>query len=406
MSEQPINVPPEKGPPGVAPRRPLALRLAHGGPFFHIQRKLGLVHETDLRAWPRAALYVSLAWAVPLFLTLPILSGSSSAMSDYLSDPAPLSRFLIGVGCFILAEKRIEATVDEKLSQFDHTALVATGSQALQGKAASLAERRKNAGFAEVICLLLAVAASAFAFDSHRDGSVLTWAATQEVDETVITLAGWWCLFVSIPLFFFLFLRCLWRHVVLVGFLHRLACFNLRLVATHPDGKAGLSFFGNYPNAYWPFVFGASCAIAAALWKHAGQSALSATTFATVMGAWLLIVLVFFAAGLLAFSQPIRAVKEASLQKISAQATIFQRSSERHALGENVAANDPSEKEDLAGPDMTKQYEQVGKVSSLLVDRSMLLPLAAAALLPFSVAGATHIPAKEVLSVFKKLLLL
>ena len=41
-----------------------------------------------------------------------------------------------------------------------------------------------------------------------------------------------------------------------------------------------------------------------------------------------------------------------------------------------------------------------------MLDRSALLPLAAAALLPLAAAGATILPYKDLLSILKKLLLL
>jgi hypothetical protein len=42
----------------------------------------------------------------------------------------------------------------------------------------------------------------------------------------------------------------------------------------------------------------------------------------------------------------------------------------------------------------------------MLVNRKTLLPVAAAALIPFAIAGASKLPYKEVFSVLKKLLLI
>jgi hypothetical protein len=72
-----------------------------------------------------------------------------------------------------------------------------------------------------------------------------------------------------------------------------------------------------------------------------------------------------------------------------------------------VIAPDVAEAEQSIEPvDLTKQYEQTRKLSLMLVDRNTLLPVAAAALVPFAIAGATRLPYKEVFSVLKKLLLI
>jgi hypothetical protein len=58
---------------------------------------------------------------------------------------------------------------------------------------------------------------------------------------------------------------------------------------------------------------------------------------------------------------------------------------------------------DVADP--AKQFEATRKMSTLLLDRSALGPVSAAALLPLVAAGSTQLPYKELLSIFKKLLL-
>ena len=43
---------------------------SHGGPFFELQRRLGFLREDALLAGRRAAIFVALAWGVPLILSL------------------------------------------------------------------------------------------------------------------------------------------------------------------------------------------------------------------------------------------------------------------------------------------------------------------------------------------------
>jgi hypothetical protein len=222
-----------------------------------------------------------------------------------------------------------------------------------------------------------------------------------------LTAAGWWSLLVSRPLFWFLFLRCLWRHLVWALLLRRLARLELRLVATHPDGNGGLAFVADYPNAYAIFAFGASSVMAAALAHSLMTESLTITTFGCVAGGWLAIVLALFAFPLSAFTAPLRRLKESTILSYGARATQYQRLSERKLLGGNIAADDPAEAEKQAEvADPGKQFDTSRKLSTILLSRAAVVPVAAAALIPFAIAGATELPYKEVLGVVKKLILL
>ena len=86
----------------------------------------------------------------------------------------------------------------------------------------------------------------------HLD--ISSWAVHAAQVGNSLTLAGWWAIIASNTLFTFLLLRWLWRLCVWGLLLHELAGLELRLVAAHPDGKGGLAFLGQYPNAYATFV--------------------------------------------------------------------------------------------------------------------------------------------------------
>jgi hypothetical protein len=117
------------------------------------------------------------------------------------------------------------------------------------------------------------------------------------------------------------------------------------------------------------------------------------------------IVISFFAYPLSAFTPPLVRLKEQGMSLLGAQATQYYRSAERKAIGRNVFA-DPAPEPDTELTDPGKHYEATRKLSTILVSRAAVVPVAAAALIPFAVAGATKLPYKEVLSVLKKLLLL
>lgn len=381
---------------------------SRGGPFFELQLRLGMLHEDALHAERRAAIFVALGWGVPLLLSL--VQGHAfgpTAGHPYLYDYSAWARFFIATGLFILAEQQVEAGLRVKLRQFVRAPILAPNSFEAAAEAVATALRRRNLRAAEIVCLALAYAASMTWFGLLLKAETSTWAAQVGEDGASVTLAGWWAFIFSAPLFYFLLLRGLWRYIVWALLLWRVASLELRLVASHPDGKAGLAFIAEYPNAYAMFVFGLSSSSAIAVVKHVFEHGVSSVTFGYIITAWLAIVIAVFAFPLLAFSRPLADLKEKSLQILSAQATQYHRAAERALLGRNTAANDALEAE-LTPPvaDPSLQYGVSQKLSIFLMSRSAIVPLAGAALVPFAIAGATRLPYKEVITLVKKLLVL
>ncbi|WP_052182582.1 hypothetical protein [Rhizobium sp. YS-1r] len=369
-----------------------------GGPFYDLQKRFALLEDHALRAGPRALIFTALAWLVPLVLSI-------TDPRSYLADPGVWAKFLIAVGAFLLAEQQVECGLRMKLGQFVRAPLIAPHSLPAAGDAVAMALRRRDSALAEAVCLGFGIMLSVVAFTGISPAA--SWAVDPAPDGPRITPAGWWALFVSLPLFGFLFLRGLWRHLVWALLLRKIATLDLRLVATHPDGNGGLAFLADYPNAYMLSVLGASSAVAAAVAKHLAHETISMTTFTSITGGWLAIVLALFVLPLAAFSSPLVRLKESGVLVCGAQATRFQRATERKALGANVVADSPEERDEKEETsDVSKQFDAFRKLSGVLVNRFAVLPVAAAALLPFAIAGAMKLPFKEVFSVLKKLLLL
>jgi hypothetical protein len=57
-------------------------------------------------------------------------------------------------------------------------------------------------------------------------------------------------------------------------------------------------------------------------------------------------------------------------------------------------------------PDTAKLYTAASKLSTFLISRAAIVPVAAAALLPLVAAGATRLPIRELLTIARGLLLL
>jgi hypothetical protein len=70
-----------------------------------------------------------------------------------------------------------------------------------------------------------------------------------------LTAAGFWYVFVSIPILPFILLRWYLRLFIWFRFLWHVSRIHLNLISTHPDRCAGLSFLGKSAYAFGPILF-------------------------------------------------------------------------------------------------------------------------------------------------------
>jgi hypothetical protein len=376
-----------------------AFLIARGGPYYNLQQRMGLLHERALNAGRRAAILVGLAWGVPLVLSA--IAGhalGASANRPFLLDLGAWARFFVAIGIFVLMERMVEERLRAHLRQFARAPLIHPGAQPAAAEAVVRALRRRDLRLAELVCVVAAYAITLGGASLALDAEALSWLVTVGPEGAQLTAAGWWCALVSSPLFWFLLLRWLWRHAVWGLLLRDLARLELRLVATHPDGAGGLAFIGQYPNAFAAFVFALSCVLGAAIAHTLLRGELTTAAYGQLMAAWLVIVIILFGLPLLAFSGPLRRLKEVTILAASAVASRHERAAERELLGSNMSATGGVEvtaADDI--PDTAKLYAAAKKLSTNLISREAIVPLAAAALLPLVAAGATQLPVRELL---------
>ncbi len=399
-------LPPAEPPPGDGPVPVVDFQIAHGGPFYELQRRVGLLHDQALASGRRAIVAVALAWGVPLVLSA--LAGHAVGPYQdrpFLADLGAWARFVIGIAIFFAMERMVEERLRHLHRRMVDAAILAPRARADAAQAAIRALQRRNSALAEAVCCVLAFAISAVAA-LGIDADSPQWLAQPDGTGFHLTPAGWWCLLVSNPLFLFLILRWSWRHLVWGLLLRDIAGLDLRLVASHPDGVGGLAFVGDYPKAFAAFVFALSCAVAAPLAYGVLRGGIELKVWSQVMAIWLVLVALAFAFPLAAFVSPLGRLRSETLAAASALATRRERAVERDVLGHNIMATqdaEPSAAADIADP--AKCFAAAGKLRTFPLRKATLLPVGIAALLPLVAVGATQLPIRELLKIARGLLL-
>lgn len=382
--------------------------LAQGGPFAELQARIGILREKAATAPRRAAIFVAIAFGVPLIIS--ILTGTAFgpfSERPFLFDWGVWARFVVAIAILVLMERLVAERLKLHLRQFIDTPLLAPGAMASAGAALARALRRRDSSVAEIVCVVLAYVATFLGAYAGTAAHGSSWLASGGVGAAHFTATGWWVALVSSPLFWFLLLRWLWRHLVWALLLYEISRLELRLVVTHPDGIGGLAFIGQYPNAFAAMVLAMSCVLGAAIAKAFQQDALELSAYGYMMAAWLITVLLLFGVPLLSFRWPLGRLKQQALLAASAASTRHFRAAERAALGGNLAAARDADTTAVGDiPNPTATYTAAKKLRTIAFSREALFPVATAAILPLVVAGSTRLPFAELWKIAKKLLLL
>jgi hypothetical protein len=112
----------------------------------------------------------------------------------------------------------------------------------------------------------------------HRDAQLQDRLYAAPGGRWRLTPAGYWCVFVSIPIAQFILLRWYLRFFIWYRFLWQVSRIDLNLIATHPDHAGGLGFLGRTAYAFGPILFAQGamlCGLVASRVLYGGENLLS-----------------------------------------------------------------------------------------------------------------------------------
>jgi hypothetical protein len=231
-------------------------------------------------------------------------------------------------------------------------------------------------------------------------GTLSTWQFLVSPSGATRTLAGWWHVFVSLPIVQFILLRWLWRYLIWCWLLWRISRLDLHLVPTHPDRAAGLGFLGMAQVKYALIIF----AISSLLSSHIGLEILfggaSLTNYKVTILGYVALILITFLGPLLVFSPKLFDARRNGLLEYGTLANEYTQSFERKWIRkgapEGEALIGSADIQSLA--DLANSFEIVRKMGSVPFDlNTAILPMVAAAAIPFLPLTLTVLPFGELI---------
>ncbi len=377
----------------------LDLSLVRDDLPFRLQRRIGLIPEDGFGFVRRAIFFALLSW-LPLTLWA-VFQGR--ALPGEVAEPLLQHfgihvRFLVAVPLFILGEATLHQQMVRLIPYFATSGLVRPQQLDQLREIIRGIIRLRNKSMPWLIIAVIVAAQALFerpSIISHE----LIWADTAATGTFNPGFAGWWFHFVSRPIFSVLLAGWLWRLVLLIVLLKRVAGLDLALVPTHPDKAGGLGFLEKLPTAFSLFAFAVSAVVASRL---AHEVLYHATHVMDLKG--VLVALVVFLTGLclsplLVFTGPLFAAKRQALLEYGTLVGGHGRLVRRRWIEGQVLEDDTVLDAPELGPvaDTQTLYESVANMRAAPIGKSAILAIVLPALLPILGLLSIEVPIKDVL---------
>ena len=353
----------------------------------------------------RIAILIALTW-LPLAIAALLSRRAFEGTEPLLQHFGVHVRFLVAIPLFLIAEPFAETVGRRILAYFLSSGLVPESGRASFVEVIQSCRRLLRSRLALICVVGFAVLQAALsARDLAHMHEIHGWATS--VEGAHLGFGAWWFLLVSRPIYGVLLFNWLWRLIVIVVLLWRIARLDLQLVPTHPDGCGGLGFLQRVPTVFVPVIL-ASSAVLASRWAHdVLYHQVPVESLYVPMALFVALVLVLFLAPLLVFVPSLLGLKRRGLLAYGALVGRHGRLVERRWVrGEPVVDDGLLDAPEL-GPvaDTLTLYDAIAKLKMAPIGKQSIATVAGAAVIPMLPVIAIQVPIKDqLLSVIKILL--
>lgn len=241
---------------------PSEFSLVLGGPLYQLFRKVRLEGDHRKLLYRRILVLTALAWVPLLILATFAPAVEGLGHLSFFRDVEVHVRFLIALPVLIAAELIVHVRLSPVARRFVERRIVLPEDVPKLNSAIESALRLRNSVTAEVGLLVFVYSVGLWFWDSRVSIDTPTWYA-RTGGRWSLTPAGFWYVFVSIPIAQFILLRWYMRFFIWFRFLWQVSRINLNLIPSHPDRCAGLGFLGKSTYAFGPILFAQGALLAA-----------------------------------------------------------------------------------------------------------------------------------------------
>jgi hypothetical protein len=228
--------------------------LIVGGLFRKVQVKLGVGNHQGVLALAG----VCFAWLPLVILTA--LDGTlyTGANLPFLKDIAFHARLLIALPVLILVRNNINIKTTAVTRYMANSLLDGEGRQKMIDVTIPRMQKLACSSLTEIVLILIVLGsvlglAKSGAYTGLLSDST-SWKFVGLPEDNMMSLAGKWAFFISVPFFQFLLIQWIWRYIVWMMLLFSFTKAGLKLLPTHADRSGGLSIL-IFAQRSFSFVF-------------------------------------------------------------------------------------------------------------------------------------------------------
>jgi hypothetical protein len=315
--------------------------LVLGGPLYQLLLKTRLANPSLGLLHRRMLVISALAWLPLLVLTFLEGHALGGVSVPFLLDIEAYARFLIALPILLLAELVVHRRVREIIRQFRERCIVSAESMPRFEDTLQRTMRLRNSLFAEIALLAIVFLVGPWTWQHGLALQTDTWYAGVDAGRTELTLAGWWFIYVSAPMFQFLLLRWYFRLALWWGFLWKISHIPLELRALHPDHAGGLDFLGDSISAFMPVLFAQGVVVSGIVASRVVTGARSALEFRDQIIVMIILMVASIIIPLLFFSPQLIASRRVGQRKFGALATAYVSDFDRKWMAGSMPATEP-----------------------------------------------------------------
>lgn len=236
------------------PDSPETFSLGIGGPLYHFFYKLRLLNKPLLLYKRRIVVVIFLTWLPLLILAMLDHVAFSGVKVPFIHDIDVHVRFLVVLSILLYAEVIAHDRLHVIVEQFLKCNIIAIDDKPRFNHIMASAMRFRDSAIAEVALIILVYTIGHWISEKYLPLGVSSWFAVNKNNIVKLNAAGYWYVYVSLPVFQFILLRWYFRIVVWYRFLWQISRLPLQLNSLHPDRAGGLGFLATSIYAFEPFL--------------------------------------------------------------------------------------------------------------------------------------------------------
>lgn len=379
--------------------------LVLGGPLYQLYLRtrlstppLGLVRR-------RVVVISVIAWAPLLILSALAGQAIGGVPVPFLLDVDVHVRLLVAIPMLIIAELIVHQRMVAVVRQFIERDIIAAENRARFEQIIASTMRLRDSITVEVVLLLFCFGIGHWVWREQFVLPVSTWCLVKSGGEIILSKAGYWYAFVSLPIFRFLLFRWYFRIFLWYLFLWQVRGLPFNLNLYHPDRAAGLGFLAGSISAFSPVLLAQTAVISGVIADRILHTGASLTAFRVQVAGALVVLMIVVLVPLAFFVVHLERAHLAAKRELGILSSKYV-----DRFRAKWIEHDAEDKEPLLGTpdiqslaDLGNSFKTVSEIRIVPFGKETVVRLLGILILPLLPLVLSIIPLKEVVSWVAKL---